>query len=355
MNAPETASRSNLVSVVIPSYNRAELLRITLESVLTNASLIREVIVVDDGSTDHTAAVCESQPPIVRRIYQANAGLSAARNTGIRAATGEWVALCDSDDLWRPNKLSVQLAIMQATGSDWACSGCHLVDPNGHPVPTGGVGFEDVFVAIRESGIPADTWFSQWLDRREVVVGGDRVSVFSGDLFGMLFEGNVVLPSSAVVRRHMFELVGLFDEGMRCGEETEFFHRLSARSAGAIVMKDLVGYRVGHASIVSSKNDHLLMQAALLSASRVMKLRAPATVQEISAARRGLAKLYTRLAYNRLTVFDRPGVRSAVADARRAAGGWTPRLAAVYAASLLPDAALRGLWSLKKRLRSARS
>ncbi len=100
------------VSTVIPCYNAAPFLRETLDSVLAQTVLPLEVIVVDDGSTDDSAAIAESYGPPVRVIRQKNQGESVARNRGIDEAKGEWVAFLDADDLWRPTKLEKQIALI---------------------------------------------------------------------------------------------------------------------------------------------------------------------------------------------------------------------------------------------------
>jgi len=102
-----------MVSVVIPTYNRAEVVRASIESVLAQTHRNIEVIVVDDGSRDHTRQVVESYGDPVRYVYQANAGVSAARNTGFVHARGEFVALLDSDDQFLPWKLEAQLRVLE--------------------------------------------------------------------------------------------------------------------------------------------------------------------------------------------------------------------------------------------------
>jgi glycosyltransferase involved in cell wall biosynthesis len=103
---------SQTVSVVIPCYNGARFLRETLDSALAQTSPTLEVIVVDDGSTDDSAALAESYGPPVRVIRQPNQGESVARNRGIAEARGEWVAFLDADDLWLPEKLAEQGKLM---------------------------------------------------------------------------------------------------------------------------------------------------------------------------------------------------------------------------------------------------
>jgi glycosyltransferase involved in cell wall biosynthesis len=97
------------VSVVIPSYNSAHHISETLESVFSQSYRPHEIIVVDDGSTDDTRAVLEKYSDRIIYVYQKNAGEPAARNTGIRRASGEFIAFLDADDLWLPNKLTLQM------------------------------------------------------------------------------------------------------------------------------------------------------------------------------------------------------------------------------------------------------
>src|SRR5688500_9583140 len=99
-----------LVSVVIPAYNYGHFVTEAVASALNQTHPHVEVIVVDDGSTDGTADILKPFGSRIRYIYQPNRGLSAARNTGIRAARGEWVAFLDADDLWHPSKTETQLS-----------------------------------------------------------------------------------------------------------------------------------------------------------------------------------------------------------------------------------------------------
>jgi len=103
-----------VVSVVIPAYNAEKTLGLTLESVLAQSLDDVEVIVVDDGSTDGTAAVANGVGRPVRCISMHNGGVSKARNTGIDAATGRYVAFLDADDLWEPSKLQLQVERLDA-------------------------------------------------------------------------------------------------------------------------------------------------------------------------------------------------------------------------------------------------
>lgn len=95
------------ISVIIPSFNRIRTLVRAIESVLNQHSTVDEIIIVDDGSEDDTAALVSQDYPNIKLIRQTNQGVSAARNTGIRQARFEWIALLDSDDSWLPEKISV--------------------------------------------------------------------------------------------------------------------------------------------------------------------------------------------------------------------------------------------------------
>ena len=102
------------VSIIIPSFNSAHFVVDAVESVLKQTVHSTEIIVIDDGSTDDTQARLAPRRDRITVIHQNNAGLSGARNTGLRAASGEWVAFLDADDAWHPRKLELQLKALQS-------------------------------------------------------------------------------------------------------------------------------------------------------------------------------------------------------------------------------------------------
>ena len=110
-----TSIEAPLISVIIPTYNRANLVNQTLDSVLQQSYQNLEIIIVDDGSTDETEATIKdiADSRICYLRHQKNFGGAKARNTGIEAATGQYIAFLDSDDIWMPNKLELQIASIQ--------------------------------------------------------------------------------------------------------------------------------------------------------------------------------------------------------------------------------------------------
>ncbi|MGK2964547.1 MAG: glycosyltransferase family 2 protein [Tepidiformaceae bacterium] len=195
------------ISVIVPAYNGERFLRDALESVFAQTLRPDEVIVVDDGSTDGTASVAQAFPG-VRLIQQANRGLPGARNTGIAAARGPWIALLDADDIWVPKKLERQAAVAADGARDFLTSQhVHFVEPG--------------------TDVPA--WMQRVLDS-ETPSGG--------------------LPSSWFMKRALFERVGLFDERERVFEDLEWLTR--AHEAGVfeyMLPEELVRRRVHGANL----------------------------------------------------------------------------------------------------------
>jgi len=110
-----------LISVIVPTWNRAEEVPGAIESILAQTYRPIEVLVIDDGSTDRTPDILASYGDAIRTIRQANAGASCARNTGVHASRGQFVAFLDSDDVWLPGKLETQVRILEEAGPTVCC------------------------------------------------------------------------------------------------------------------------------------------------------------------------------------------------------------------------------------------
>jgi len=336
------------VSVIIPTYNRADLLPAAVSSALMQEPMPLEVLVVDDGSTDATAEVCRRFPHPVRVIRQENAGAAAARNRGIAEAKGEIVAFLDSDDVWLPGKLAVQLeALAQVPDAGWCVSDCEIVDNAGSPIP-GLRGFRDGFPVFRALGVDAATFFGRALVPFRFRINGAGHVGFYGDAFRLLFYGSFVFPSCALVRRDLCGRVGDFDTSFRCAEDNEWFHRIAAAAECVVVMTRLTRYRLGAGdALTSPSNTVQLIHEALESGRRAARLRR-LDRPEREAFEWGQAELYRRLAYAHLTQLESDAARAAAREAMRHRAGRRWGAFGLYGASLLPRPALRGLGAVKR-------
>ena len=238
---------SGLVSIVIPTYNRAHIVGRAIDSVLRQSYADVEIIVVDDGSTDETASVVEGYGCPVRYVRQLNRGVSAARNTGLALARGEFIALLDSDDEWLPWKLSAQIALLDRipdVGMVW--TDMRAVDAGGREFqPTYLRSFYSAYAvsgleaAMDDVGILADYWSA-------VPDELARSHVRTGEIFSRMMLGNHVHTSTVLMRRDRLRAVGLFDEGLRhAGEDYEFHLRTTFHGPVAMIDASSIRYRVG--------------------------------------------------------------------------------------------------------------
>ncbi len=184
------------ISVIIPSYNCAAYLATAVESVLAQTYTDHEIIVVDDGSTDTTAAAIAPYLDRVQFIRQANKGLPGARNTGIRASTGELIALLDADDSWLPQKLALQLPAFDD--------------------PSVGIVYSDFSVQYSDG-----RFLDSYLANRPLASEGFIVDSY--------IRSRYLFPSTMVLRREAMEGCGLFDEEMVAAEDIELFARICLR------------------------------------------------------------------------------------------------------------------------------
>lgn len=190
---PDPAS-ADLASVIVTCYNQARFLRHSLDSVLQQTYGRFEIVLVDDGSTDNTAAVARRYPR-VRYVHQANKGLAAARNTGLRCSEGAFIVFLDADDRLLPEALETAVAALRA-----------------HP--------ECPLVWGRHRFIDLDGSFLR--DSESPLV--------RGDLYSALLERNVIeMHATVMYRRPLFDSVGVFDESLRAAEDHELLLRVSRR------------------------------------------------------------------------------------------------------------------------------
>ncbi len=202
------SSQSPEVSVVIPCYSQAHLLPEAIESALAQRGATVEIVVVDDGSPDDVRAVVERYPGI-RYVRQPNRGLSAARNTGLRESTGEFLAFLDADDRLLPGALAAGLA-------------CFAEHPDSVFV------YGD-FRFMSEGGAPLDRRVRPPLD----------VDLYGG----MLVRNHIEMISTVLFRRSVLEHEGVFDTTLRSAEDYELLMRLARRYPTSFHRRLVAEYR----------------------------------------------------------------------------------------------------------------
>jgi glycosyltransferase involved in cell wall biosynthesis len=212
------------VSVVVPSYNRKHLLPETLSAIEAQRHRPLEVILVDDGSEDGTAEFVEREHPEIRLIRIANSGELVARNTGLRAARGEIVAFCDSDDLWLPDHLARMVALWRDEPGLRAAFANFRLFGEGQP------GDADKFGTA-----PAD-WFEG------VRRLGSEQAIFAAPFMDRMVRFNPVFPSALAVRRDDFLAQGGWDESIGRQVSLDFATtlRIAARPPVGVVLAPTV-------------------------------------------------------------------------------------------------------------------
>jgi glycosyltransferase involved in cell wall biosynthesis len=207
------------ISVIIPTHNRAHLLERALRSVLAQTLAPREVIVVDDGSDDHTRKLVTENFPDCHYLFQSNRGVSSARNQGIAAAAGEWLAFLDSDDEWLPGKLKAQReALKQAPDRRI----CHT---------------EEIWIRH---------------DRR--VQPMKKHAKSGGRIFLQCLPLCVISPSSVLIHRSLFDEVGTFDETLPACEDYDLWLRICARHPVVFVPEPQIVKYGGHPDQLSRRH-----------------------------------------------------------------------------------------------------
>lgn len=216
----------NKVSVIIPSYNYCEYIEECLNSVLSQSYPNTQVIVVDDGSTDGTSDILEKYRKWVEVLHQENAGPAAAKNAGIKLASGEFICFLDADDIFLPDKIHMQLDLMQDNSSvGLVHTGVNWINENG-----------EIFKVDFKTSIH---------DKEE-------------QIFQLLI-ANYITSSSVMIRRDVFRDVGLFNEKLKYAEDYEMWLRIIRNFRIEVISQPLICYRWhGRNLTLSTKNRELV-------------------------------------------------------------------------------------------------
>lgn len=351
---PHHPPEKPLVSVVIAAYNAAATLDETLRDTLAQTLPDFEIVVVDDGSTDGTWDVLQRHAPRVRAVRQANAGIGAARNRGMREARGEFIALLDADDLCDPARLQIQLAYLQAHPDILLCStDFSSFDARGE-IERSSIGSYYSRCAARHGGVRA-----RYPEHGSLVLevdacglpAGSQVACHAGQVYEQMMLGNFIHPGTSMFRRSALELGGSFDPAIRIACEWDWLVRVTRVGKVGYIDLPLLAYRRSPTQVSSSPG----MNLDSLRVARLIHQRDPRlSSQDPSAVRRQLGNLELQAAY-------------ALAPTRRAQAlsllaSSVLRHRVVNSVSLrsllriaLPMRVLLGVRGLRQRLRAARA
>lgn len=207
------------ISVVIPTYNRSNTIVRALESVYNQTSPADEIIVVDDGSTDNSAAIIRQGFPDVKLIEQPNKGVSSARNKGIKHASHDWLALLDSDDEWLPQKLEAVRAVQTRNPRE---------------------------ILFHSDEI--------WIRNGVRVNAMKKHTKFGGMIFEYCLPLCVISPSAVVIHASVFGQIGLFNETLPACEDYDLWLRLCHRHPVFYIDQPLIKKFGGHNDQLSRKH-----------------------------------------------------------------------------------------------------
>jgi glycosyltransferase involved in cell wall biosynthesis len=231
-----------MVSVILPTYNRAWIVKESILSVLAQTFQDYELIVVDDGSTDDTRIILDEFQDRIMVIHRENSGVSSARNHGVAAAKGKWIAFLDSDDLWMPGKLAVQMEFFLSnpdvricqTDEIWIRNGCRINPKKYHKKP-------------------------------------------SGDIFLPSLSLCLVSPSAVMMEKEFFNQMGGFDETLPSCEDYDFWLRIGCKYPISLIPNPLVIKRGGHPDQLSAAPG--LDRYRIRSLSKILKTEKLTPVQ----------------------------------------------------------------------------
>jgi len=241
----------NLVSVVIPTFNRAYCIGKTIASLQAQTHRAWEAVIIDDGSTDETAELIAALMRADSRITyfrQANQGVSAARNTGLRRSRGDFVAFLDSDDTWVPWKLEAQVAVLCAlpeVGMVWSDMAAN--DDTGRILAPRYL--RTMYRA--HSIVSVERIFGQHATLRDFAPSLGELepecaaaAVHWGDAYSAMLYGSLVHTSTVLLRRERAQRAGFFNEQFRTAEDYDFHMRTCREGAVAFLDAATTGYRV---------------------------------------------------------------------------------------------------------------
>ena len=208
------------ISVIIPTFNRKETLKRAIQSVVMQSYTPYEIIVIDDGSDDGTKEWLKDNFPNVKYIYQMNSGVSSARNKGIKFARGDWIALLDSDDEWLPSKLKDQANEIE-------------LNPAAKFLHTNEI----------------------WIRNGVRVNQMKKHKKYGGYIFEKCLDMCRISPSSVLIKKDIFDEIGMFDETLKVCEYYDLWLRLASKYPVHFLDQPLIKKYGGHSDQLSKVDD----------------------------------------------------------------------------------------------------
>ena len=207
------------ISVIIPTYNRCDLLKRAINSVIKQTITPKEIIIVDNGSTDQTYQMVSSLFPEINYFIEKKRGVSAARNKGILESKSKWIAFLDSDDTWKPTKLEKQMEF-------------------------------SIFNQDKYRIIHTD---ENWYRNKKFLNQLKKHKKSGGNIFKNCLQLCCISPSSVVLKKQIFEEYGLFDENLEVCEDYDMWIRITSKEEVGFLDSPLVLKYGGHSDQLSKK------------------------------------------------------------------------------------------------------
>jgi glycosyltransferase involved in cell wall biosynthesis len=289
-----------LVSVIIPTFNRAGRLHVSVESVIAQSYRPVELILIDDGSSDDTPTVYPDLEAKARNagiatvfVRKENGGCASARNLGLERVTGDWIAFLDDDDRWIPEKLARQVARIQETGASACCCQTRKLIPRG-----------------------------------EIIQPPTPEGLLQGRHPGRYLDGRADAHLNTIVfKRELLPVVGPFDTTLRVSSDTEWIARLVHVAEFCSVPEILAVYEWNPQALsriddmqAELRRDEIRLRQLALIRERCSKLPG----WDVAAWQRRAAKQYDEVVKHRLYVNDLEGARQAFAEGMTLSGGADP-------------------------------
>lgn len=358
------------VSIILPTHNRADTIRRAIQSVQTQTFQDWELIVVDDGSTDSTAALINDKDPRISLIWQTNQGVTEARNAGLRASAGKYLAFLDSDDEWLPHHLELCLAFLEAFPEEYFVS-AELLEDFGrgrfvtHYRVETSEWYPRMATQIRSHMLdlpPGETedYLRVYESRKPIGAWGNHIVRRAGghqDAFlyaGMIFEhwrwGFLMALPASVIKRKALETVGLPDSSYATGSDFHFMAKLCLHFRGNFLsIPTYVKHELTSAGRVPVES-HVATGASALSCAKDMLRayedlfwRARRNDRELCGLR-GLRQL--SIANTALQFGQRDAALQYLKEARQSLPGFWRPIALELFVKALPQAELsRKAWS----------